>query len=246
MLIEFYGQECQHCLKMAELVSRLKKETGIEIEQYEVWHNEENLKKMKEHDKGLCGGVPFFINTESGKFICGETSYEELKKWASGEKSALSHSPAKGQLDFNYIIDGIYIGTNQCCQTHFDKQLKKEKIEADISLEENRIDAPFGVQFYTWIPIKDHVAPTKEQLNFGVSTLETFVKMKKKVYVHCKNGHGRAPTLVAAYLIKKGKSIDEALSIIKAKRSSVHLEDAQREALNEFLRDSFKNLPELR
>ncbi len=37
---------------------------------------------MQEYDKGLCGGVPFFINTESKKFLCGETSYEELKKWA--------------------------------------------------------------------------------------------------------------------------------------------------------------------
>lgn len=82
MIIEFYGQECSHCLKMAELVSRLKKEAGIEIEQYEVWHNEENLKKMQEYDKGLCGGVPFFFNTETEARICGEVSYEELKQWA--------------------------------------------------------------------------------------------------------------------------------------------------------------------
>jgi len=239
MLIEFYGKECPHCLKMAELLPRLKKEAGIDIEKYEVWHNEENLKKMQEYDKGLCGGVPFFINTETGKFICGETSYEELKKWALGEKPALGHSPAKGQIDFNYITDGIYIGTNQCCRTHFDEQLKKENIEADISLEENRIDAPFGVQFYIWIPIKDHSAPTKEQLEFGVSILEKFVDMKKKIYVHCKNGHGRAPTLVAAYLIKKGMSVDKALAIIKAKRPSIHLEDVQQEALNNFSKSGF-------
>lgn len=239
MLIEFYGKECPHCLKTADLIPRLKKEAGIDIEQYEVWHNEENLKKMQEHDKGLCGGVPFFIDTESGKFICGETSYEELKKWALGKKPTLGHSPAKGQLDFNYITDGIYIGTNQCCRTHFDEQLKKENIEVDISLEENRIDAPFGAQFYIWIPIKDHFAPTKEQLDFGVSALEKFVKMKKKIYVHCKNGHGRAPTLVAAYLIKNGKPVDEALVMIKTKRPSIHLEDTQREALNEFLKSIF-------
>lgn len=61
MLIEFYGQEYPHCLKMADLVMRLKKEAGVDIEQYEVWHNEQNLKKMQEYDKGLCGGVPFFI-----------------------------------------------------------------------------------------------------------------------------------------------------------------------------------------
>jgi len=49
-------------------------------------------------------------------------------------------------LEYNYITNGIYIGTNQCCQTHFDEKLKKEGIEADISLEEEKIDAPFGIQ----------------------------------------------------------------------------------------------------
>lgn len=60
MLIEFYGKECPHCLKMAEIVSCFKKETGIEIELYEVWHNEENLKKMQEYDKGTLRGRSFF------------------------------------------------------------------------------------------------------------------------------------------------------------------------------------------
>lgn len=138
------------------------------------------------------------------------------------------------QLDYNYITDGIYIGTNKCCQMHFDKKLKEEGITTDISLEGERVDAPFGVQFYTWIPVKNHTAPTNEQLDFGVAILEKLVSMKKKVYVHCKNGHGRAPTMVAAYLIKEGKSVDEAIDFIKAKRPTIHLEKIQKESLAEF------------
>jgi len=34
--------------------------------------------------------------------------------------------------------------------------LKKENITADISLEEDRLDVPFGVGIYTWIPTPDH------------------------------------------------------------------------------------------
>jgi len=140
----------------------------------------------------------------------------------------------QNKLDFNYIVDGIYIGTNQCCQTHFAEVLKKEGIEADISLEEERIDAPFGVKLYIWIPVKNLTAPTPDQMDFGVSALEKLVLMGKKVYVHCKNGHGRAPTLVAAYLIKKGKTPEEAEIFIKTKRPSIHLEEVQREALKAF------------
>lgn len=145
-----------------------------------------------------------------------------------------NHSQIK-ILEYSYITDGIYIGTNQCCQTHFDENLIREQgIRADISLEEERIDAPFGVDFYVWIPVKNHTAPTKEQLDFGVATLEKLVSMKKKIYVHCQNGHGRAPTLVAAYLIKKGKTVEEGVGFIKNKRPSIHLEEVQRIALEEF------------
>lgn len=140
----------------------------------------------------------------------------------------------KKTLDFNDIVDGIYIGTNQCCQIHFDEQLIKEGVHADLSLEEERIDAPFGVEFYVWIPVKDHFPPTPDQLAFGVSVLEKLVAMGQKVYVHCKNGHSRAPTLVAAYLVKNGKTPEEAEAFIKMKRPPIHLEDIQRRALQNF------------
>lgn len=152
----------------------------------------------------------------------------------------VNHEHPIGKIDFNYITDGIYIGTNQCCQTHFDEELKKLGITTDISLEEKRIDAPFGVDFYAWIPVKNHLPPTPDQLDLGVSTLEKLVALGKKIYVHCKNGHGRAPTLVSAYLIRKGKSPKEAEAFIKSKRPTMHLEEAQREALSAYASASAK------
>lgn len=83
-LIEFYGEGCPHCVRMAPLVEGLKKE-GIAIDQLEVWNNETNAEKMSDYDKGLCGGVPFFYNTETKSFICGEAVYEDLKAWALGK-----------------------------------------------------------------------------------------------------------------------------------------------------------------
>lgn len=85
MLLDFYGTECPHCIRMRPLLDRLIKEEGVEIQSYETWHNAENAEKMKGYDKGLCGGVPFFFNTETGKHICGEADYETLKRWAKGE-----------------------------------------------------------------------------------------------------------------------------------------------------------------
>jgi thiol-disulfide isomerase/thioredoxin len=85
-LLEFYGTECPHCIDMHELVERMEKEEGIKVEAIEVWHNKENEKKMEEIKCfNECGGVPFFYNTKTEKFICGEADYETLKKWAKGE-----------------------------------------------------------------------------------------------------------------------------------------------------------------
>ena len=84
-LLEFYGEECPHCEKMKPLVEKLQEEEGVVVDKFEIWHNKENAEKMKEYDKGYCGGTPFFINTKSGKWICGGTDYENLKAWAKGE-----------------------------------------------------------------------------------------------------------------------------------------------------------------
>ncbi len=73
--------------------------------------------------------------------------------------------PQIKQLEYNYITDGIYIGTNQCCQTHFDQTLKKEGIEADISLEGERIDVPFGVKFMFGFQSKIIQLPHKSNFN---------------------------------------------------------------------------------
>jgi thiol-disulfide isomerase/thioredoxin len=89
MLLEFYGTECPHCERMKPLVEQLKKEEGLEVEQHEVWHNEENEKKRQEYDQGFCGGVPFFYNTETKDWLCGSTDYDTFKHWAKGGKQPL-------------------------------------------------------------------------------------------------------------------------------------------------------------
>lgn len=144
--------------------------------------------------------------------------------------------PQISVLEYDHITDGIYIGTNRCCEEHFDDVLKKEGMTADISLEDTKLDQPFGVDFYLWMPVVNHTPPSPDQLDFGVSALEKLVSMGRKVYVHCQNGHGRAPTMVAAYFISKGMSPDEAESFVQSKRPTMHLEGGQREALRDFAR----------
>ncbi len=144
------------------------------------------------------------------------------------------HTQLLTGLDYNEIVDGIYIGTNQCCTAGLSDVLKHEHIQCDVSLEEKRIDQPYGVEVYIWIPVQDHGVPTIDQLQFGIYTLEKLVSQKKKVYLHCKNGHGRSSTLMCAYLMKtRNISYDEAFGIVKKCRPGAHMQKAQVDLLQE-------------
>ena len=85
-LLEFYGTECVHCKEMEPLIERLRQEEKIELTRFEVWHNMKNAELLQQIDDGSkCGGVPFFFNRKTGKWICGSTSYEKLLLWAKGK-----------------------------------------------------------------------------------------------------------------------------------------------------------------
>jgi len=142
----------------------------------------------------------------------------------------------KHALSFEYdeITPQLFLGTTMCCQLHFEKELLEKGITIDISMQEEHIDAPFGVEMFSWIPVKNNTAPTQDQLRLGVSIIDNLVKEGKKAYVHCRFGHGRGPTMIAAYLISQGQSTDEALKFITEKRPVVHLVPDQVAALEEF------------
>ena len=84
-LLDFYGTECPHCIEMEPLIERLEEELGVKVTKIEVWHNEANAKRLQETDKDRCGGVPFFYNKKTGKWICGSVPYEKLKAWAGSK-----------------------------------------------------------------------------------------------------------------------------------------------------------------
>lgn len=138
------------------------------------------------------------------------------------------------RFNYNQIDDQIFLGTNFCCQTEFERSLLDLGVTADLSLEGERVDAPFGIQQYLWLPTKDHHAPTLYQLQQGVQFIALVIEQKGKVYIHCMNGHGRGPTMLAAYYIAAGMTVDDAIHKIMLKRPEIHINDEQRNALEEF------------
>ena len=88
---------------------------------------------------------------------------------------------------------------------------------------------------YHYLPIKDFKEATNDQFVEGVAFIERCVAARKRVLVHCGEGRGRSPSVVAAYLVFKGYGVDDALHLIKSKRDgcfergdNVHVSNIQK------------------
>ena len=86
-IVEFYGIECSDCVLADPMVTRLEKEEDVEVEKLEVWHSEENKKKMETlkslFDKECKGdySVPAFYDPDEERLLCEPMNYEELRSW---------------------------------------------------------------------------------------------------------------------------------------------------------------------
>ena len=84
-LLQFRGRGDDYCAMMEPLKEQLAEEYGIQIRCFEVWHDSKNLELLRIFDSGRCGGVPYFYNKRTKRWICGATTYENLRAWACDE-----------------------------------------------------------------------------------------------------------------------------------------------------------------
>lgn len=148
--------------------------------------------------------------------------------------NALSHKP---HVEISKITENIYVGTSMCCEQHRDYHLKRLEelgIYADIDLRKEHEEPGSNVGVHLKLPVEDTYPPTPLQTKIGVDLIESVVKDNKKIYIHCQVGHGRSPTLAAAYFVlKEGMAVEEAISKIKEGRPEAHPTDRQVEFLKQ-------------
>lgn len=138
------------------------------------------------------------------------------------------------QVEYSEITPYIYVGTNLCCSAHADR-LKELGADVDISLEYGETPIPEMFGTFLWLPTEDKRPPTMDQLDAGTALIRETVEKKRRAYIHCKNGHGRGPTLTMAYFIRyEGLTPEEAEAVVRKGRPEIEPTDAQRARLEEF------------
>ena len=80
---------------------------------------------------------------------------------------------------------------------------------------------------YLHLPTIDNTAPKLEDLILGAEFAEKAIKNGGKVYIHCRQGHGRGPSMAIAYLLKIGTTYDDAFKLVKKVRTFINPQEEQ-------------------
>lgn len=88
-------------------------------------------------------------------------------------------------------------------------------------------DAVFNGISYLHLPTPDNTPPSLEVLRQGADFVDTEIKKGGKVYIHCRQGLGRGPTMTIAYLIRIGMTYDDAFALVKNVRTFINPRPSQ-------------------
>ncbi len=150
-------------------------------------------------------------------------------EWVWGR--GLSYVTGVPVLRFSRVTPQLYVGPQ--FNAAGKRALEREGITAVVNLRTEFDDAVHGLAFphYCYLPTIDDDSPSPAHFQKGVDFIHAQIAAGGKVYIHCKAGVGRAPTLAAAYLIAQGRSLDDAVALIKQTRPFITITPPQMAAL---------------
>lgn len=134
----------------------------------------------------------------------------------------------RSQITANLFLGGQYnlVGL---------RRLKEMGITAIINMRMHSIyqAAQYEGFHYLHLPTIDNTAPLLQDLIKGAEFAHEEIKNGGKVYIHCRQGLGRGPTMAIAYLLKMGATYEDAFATVKKTRTFINPRPEQIQRLKE-------------
>jgi len=83
----------------------------------------------------------------------------------------------------------------------------------------HQIEEGSGFEVY-YLPVADECAPDLAAMERALDWLDESIYLGKKVLVHCRLGHGRTGTFIAAYLLRRGFDFKRAEQTLKGRTAN--------------------------
>jgi len=103
-----------------------------------------------------------------------------------------------------------------------------------VNMRQQRRPVQFDSIELLQLPTRDWQAPSLIALQKGVDFIEKKIDEGGSVYIHCRLGEGRGPTMAAAYLISQGMSVATAIAHIQRFRPVARPSSSQLRQLSRF------------
>lgn len=115
------------------------------------------------------------------------------------------------------------------------QKLKALGVTAIVNMREHPVfqESQYQGFHYLHLPTVDNTPPDLKVLIKGADFVDREIKAGGKVYIHCRQGLGRGPTMCLAYLISTGLTYNDAFSLVKKVRTFINPRPGQIARLKE-------------